>query len=142
MKSYAAIYSKDAPLHEPIPSDIILCHFTWPIGDAIHKKNRMINHIDHIFNNYMNIYRQPINTTSSLLGKIYSWGSTNGVIQFDENRLLTTWAYGTYKWLNSHLLEASWNGYVHILKMDERYTSFISIRKGDFNITIGEVMKV
>jgi lipopolysaccharide biosynthesis glycosyltransferase len=142
MKSYAIIYSKDAPLHKPVPSDIILCHFTWPIGNAMHKKYRMINHIDHIFNNYTNIYThcQGISTPDILLGKVYSWGNTNGVIQFDENRLLTTWAYGTYKWLNSHLLEASWDRYVHILIMNESYTSFISVRKEDFDITIGSVM--
>ena len=67
MKSYAGMYSKDAPLHPLSQSHVIFCHFTWPIGDAIHKRNRMINHMTHIFNNYNVIYPEVIYSIQRLI---------------------------------------------------------------------------
>jgi len=58
LTKYAIIYCE--PPYPPIPSgptDIILSHFVWPIGNANHKKVRMDSHMSHILRNYTNIYK-------------------------------------------------------------------------------------
>jgi len=140
MRTYAVIYSKDAPLHPVSPSEIIFCHFTWPIGNAMNKRIRMIDHMNHIFNNYTAIYPGVLKNNNPVLKKTFSWVDTDAVIHFDEHRLLTTWDYGNYKWLDTYLLEANWSGCNHILCMNKDYTSFIAIRKDDFNIATGVLL--
>jgi hypothetical protein len=96
----------------------------------------MIKHMDHVFNNYTKIYDSVAPEANRLLGKTYQW-NTNGTIRFEKDQLVTTWARGVYKWLDNRTLEANWSGYNHILRMNETYDSFISIRKGDFNVGTG-----
>jgi predicted O-methyltransferase YrrM len=55
---YARIYCEPPYPPSPTgPTDIVLCHFVWPIGDANHKKKRMDPHMSDILNRYTNIYK-------------------------------------------------------------------------------------
>jgi hypothetical protein len=140
MSQFALIYCIDPPPPPSVPTTISLCHFVWPIGDANHKKTRMIKHMDHIFNNYKNIYTQSAPENNPVLDKTYKWGHGNGIIHFKNDFLVTTWAKGEYKWLDKYTLEANWVGYNHVLRMNESYDSFIAIRKGDFNVGTGRLL--
>jgi hypothetical protein len=64
--------------------------------------------------------------------------NVNGTIQFnDKNSLITTWGDGTYKIINNNTIKASWCDDVHILKFSDDKTRFISIRRGDNNVSTG-----
>jgi tetratricopeptide (TPR) repeat protein len=139
LSEYALIYCIDPPPPPSAPTTIALCHFVWPIGNAKHKRDRMIKHMDHVFNNYTSIYGEPLEIPSVLIGKTYKWETDYGIIRFEEDHLVTTWGKGEYKWLDKYTLEANWSGYNHILRMNETYDSFIRIRKGDFSVGIGSI---
>jgi hypothetical protein len=139
LNEYALIYCIDPPPPPSAPTTIALCHFVWPIGNAKHKRDRMIKHMDHVFNNYTSIYGEPLEIPSVLIGKTYKWETDYGIIRFEEDHLVTTWGKGEYKWLDKYTLEANWSGYNHILRMNETYDSFIRIRKGDFSVGIGSI---
>lgn len=134
LTKYTKFYSKGADLNL-INSDNILCHFTWPIGNAINKLERMSFFLNKISSESVSEYFHP---KFDIIDKSYSW-NTSGQIIFNANNILTTtWATGRWRWLNSYLLEASWDNFYHILRFNKDYTSFISIR-GDFNISNGSI---
>jgi len=136
LTKYALIYCMDPPPPPSAPTTVTICHFVWPLGDVRHKQIRMINHTKHVFENYAAVTEATPVVGNPLLGKRFRWG-TDGEIVFELSQLRTTWATGTYKWLDTHTVEASWAGYEHILRFNDRYTGFISIRKKDFDCVIG-----
>ena len=72
----------------------------------------------------------------NFINKTYKWDE-NGTITFSEGELHTTWGKGEYKILRDNFVEVSWMGFFHIIKFNEDFTNFISIRKSDLNISIG-----
>ena len=135
LTKYAQIYCTDPPPPPSTPTDIILCHFVWPIGNAQHKRQRMIQHMIHVFTHYTSIYKRE--TRASNIYNTYLWNN-NGTIRFNENgTLTTTWGFGTYTWLDSRTISATWNTITHILRMNPEYSSFLSARMGDFDIVHG-----
>jgi hypothetical protein len=131
LTQYTKFYSKDANISE-IVSNNVLCHFTWPIGNALNKLKRMTEFL-------LNCWpRDSLNIPPyNILNKSYSWNGT-GQISFNNNNILkTTWVYGKYRWLNTYIMEVAWSGIYHILKFNRTYSNFISIRT-DFDITYGK----
>ena len=134
LKKYARIYCIDPPLPPSEPTDIILCHFVWPIGNPTHKRDRMLCHMEHVWEHYADIYGSISEPT---VMKSYYW-STHGKIRFDPNHILTTsWGPGTYKWLDSSTVMASWSNFSHVLRMNADYSSFLSVRVSDFDCIRG-----
>jgi hypothetical protein len=72
------------------------------------------------------------------VGKTYTWG--NGKISFANNKLITTWANGTYRWFDKYTLDASWAGYSHILQFNSTYDTYIGVRKGDLEYGAGTLV--
>jgi hypothetical protein len=139
LEKYGLIYCMDPPPPPSGPTDIILCHFVWPIGNAQHKKNRMVQHVSHILKHYMNMTKfiEPF-SAPKLEGTAYSWGDS-GQISFLEGGILkTTWANGTYKWLDKYTLQATWSGFTHVLRMDTTYSEYSSLRVGDVDYVSGK----
>ena len=136
LTQYALIYCMDPPPPPSKPTTIAICHFVWPLGDAAHKKRRMIQHMKHVFSNYGAIYGLHTVSGNPVLNKKFKWGS-DGEIVFEPTRLRTTWAMGTHSWFDAHTVEASWSGHEHILRFNDTYSSFVSVRKNDFDIVIG-----
>ena len=60
MNKYIYLYCDNPSPPPSSPTDVILCHFIWPIGNALHKKNRMLKHVLHILNNYKNLLNHKI----------------------------------------------------------------------------------
>ena len=138
IEKYALIYCIDPPPPPSQPTDIVICHFVWPIGNAQHKLGRMRPHVTHVLKNYKTIFGSSFNYMPPFLGKKYSWES--GWIRFDGNGLLQTkWAMGSYEILDSHTFYASWAGIQHFLRFNHNYTQYLSMRLGDLELVSGNI---
>jgi hypothetical protein len=131
------IYAMDPPPPPSAPTTVSLCHFVWPIGNATDKIRRMTAHVKHLFEHYGAIYSVEPPAEPPLIGKKFRWEAT-GHITFEATALRTKWTpHGTYKWLDDHTVEATWHGFAHVLRLNKGYTSFVSLRKSDFDCVIG-----
>ena len=138
MNQYAKIYCDEPPPPPSAPTDVSICHFVWPLGNAEHKRKRMEAHLSHILKNYQKIYptQEPLDVTN-ILGRRYCWG--NGYIEFFPNGVLNTiWSAGTYSMLDSRTAYVSWNNFNHIIKLDDTLNTYISFRIGDLNMCCGK----
>jgi predicted O-methyltransferase YrrM len=141
LNKYICIYGAEPPPPPSSPTDVILCHFAWPIGNANHKKKRMISHITHLFNNYTKLLKTltfpPI---LNIINKTYTW--ENGYIRFlDSSNIQTAWGNGSYKWLDEFTVEANWSIYSHIMRFNSDYTDYLSVRNSDLNCVKGVLDK-
>lgn len=119
-----------------------ICHFSFPIGNFVHKFYRMRKFAHKIIGQQF-----TGNITMDLIGKKYSWGS-NGYIKFvtdDSSWLIveTTWGVGLVNGIDKDIVYVEWRGYGHVLKFNEDLTSYISIRikPVDFDFTRGSLIK-
>lgn len=118
-----------------------ICHFSFPIGNFGHKYNRMCDFLDKTLNKETNS-----TTIYELIGRKYSWNQ--GYIKFMVNykgiyKLETTWGEGAFLVLNPSTVCAFWNNYDHILKFNEQFTEYISIRTNpkDFEFSRGSLIE-
>ena len=108
---------------------LTFCHFTWPIGDTYHKKQRMIKYVNTLLDNYTTVCKTvtPFNL-SNILNKKYTW--TSGFIHFKPNNSLeTSWVYGHYNLIGHNLLKACWYTHGHYMIYNEATDTFISFLK-------------
>jgi hypothetical protein len=139
MEKYGLIYCIDPPLPPSKPTDISICHFVWPIGNAQHKLGRMKPHLTHVLKNYKNIFGCPNVSVVPFLATEYKWES--GWIRFDGNgSLQTKWSSGSYEVLDSHTVYVNWAGIQHFLRFNTTYSEFISVRLGDLDLIKGKTM--
>lgn len=78
----------------------------------------------------------------NIINTKYCWKdntiNVNGYIHFLSNsKLETSFGNGLYKVYKNNIVEAEWIGFKHFLKFDNKYESFVSIRKRDFYVSIG-----
>ena len=134
MDTSVKIYSKNADIYE-INTENSICHFTWPIGNTNNKKQRMMQY----YSNFLNfLEKRESSEVNPIVGLRYCWGAS-GHIQLEKDRLLTTWAAGSYKWIDSHLAILTWAGYRHILRFNSSYTNFLSLRFSDLDTVRGNL---
>jgi len=139
MEKHGLIYCIDPPPPPSAPTDIVLCHFVWPIGNAQHKLGRMRPHLTHVLKHHSQIFTKEF-MEPDFIGKGYIWNS--GFIRFEQNALLVTkWANGTYKWADAYSMYAIWAGITHFLRFNDDYSEFISIRLGDLDFIKGAIYK-
>jgi hypothetical protein len=131
LDTYILLYNDNPPPPPMAPNDVILCHFSWPYGNARHKKERIEKYVTHILTNYDVLKKVSIHGAGvDLSANTYSWN--NGTIKFKKNGILeTNWGNGTYMWLDINTVATSWRGYSHILRMNSDYTRFLALRLGD-----------
>jgi hypothetical protein len=136
LTEYTKFYSKDADIFELVSNNVV-SHFTWPIGNANHKMQRMTPYLTYIIEKYRGdlVNSNPVN-----IGLTFQWGQ-EGWIRFEANGLLVTkWCKGTYTWVGSRSLHASWAGLTHFLRFNQDYSSFISVRLGDLDFINGTLI--
>jgi hypothetical protein len=86
-------------------------------------------------------YLSPIMPLPSL-GKTYSWDN-RGFITFDKLPVITTtWGRGSYSWIDTYTIKASWNGYTHIMIFNYYYTEHATTRIGDLDYTKGHLVEI
>lgn len=139
MDTYGLIYCIDPPPPPSNQTDVILCHFVWPLGNALHKKNRMVNHMNHVFRHYKTITKNNKQIDEGLLfNKTFQWQI--GQVKFNENKTVnTSWGNGIYEWLDSNTLMVSWCNIDHIIRINEDCTNYFSIRVGDMDYISGPI---
>lgn len=70
-----------------------------------------------------------------LLNKKYAW--ENSKIEFLKNGKMNAFGEGTYEFIGKYLVKCNFGTRDHLLKFNEDYSTFISIRKTDFEIVHG-----
>ena len=113
----------------------IICHFSYPIGNFNHKYDRMKGFLIKILEDTKN---KTFNL-ENINNKKYSWHA--GYILFKNDSLLTVWGPGTFKVLDDNKYLVSWSGFNHIIRMNEDYTEYMSVRTNDFDIVFGQLIK-
>jgi len=123
----------------------ILCHFTFPLGNFLHKFNRMKEFLTQLF-----AKEAPTSSDSCICGwregfchvcdsKSYTLDWESNEVTMSNTSVLTPWGKGNYRFLHSNVINAEWNGYKHIIYLDN--SSFYSVRISpqDFHIVSGHL---
>ena len=111
----------------------IICHFTFPIGNFGHKYYRMKNFFIDL------LKKQEVCPEFSGIFTM----ETKYILAWEENKITlhkgivyTPWGAGKYVFLHTNCVEATWNGYSHIIYLYN--SSFLSIRTAPQDFTIIE----
>jgi len=91
-------------------------------------------------NNFMNNVMFKLNKIqicriNQLLNKKYIW--ENSTIEFLENGKMNAFGPGKYQFIDQYLVKCDFDGREHLLKFNDDYSRFISIRKDDFEVVVG-----
>lgn len=111
-----------------------ISHFPGGVGFYTNKFDKMSNFMTEIMfklnkNNYFKI---EINYK-------YSW--ENSTIEFLEDGKMNAFGEGKYEFIDKYLLKCDFGGKEHLLKFNEDYSKFISIRNYDFQVISGYNIK-
>lgn len=127
LESHVTLYSFEGSL----PVQGLLAHFI-----ESNKYPRMLQHLKNMLNNFP---KTGNNNLISIINKKYSWNS--GFVWFQNNNvLLTSWGKGTYTVFDNSTLNASWNGYSHILKISQTFDSYVSVNINNNEIVRGNLI--
>jgi hypothetical protein len=123
LKPHVSLYED-----EEIPTNVetsTVCHFSYPIGNAGHKYNRMSAFFNGLLTTVAPI---PIPEYIHVEGATYSWGK-HGWIKFCAGgRLETTWGVGVHYPVGPNRVRADWHGHFHTLQFTPTYDSCTSVR--------------
>ena len=100
-------------------------------------KNIMFNTI--VYNNNNNqcvAINTELNDYNYLSNKKYLWGNSN--IEFLENGKMNAFGVGEYRFIDKYLIKCDFGGREHLLKFNENYSRFFSVRKDDFEVVVGD----
>ena len=75
-------------------------------------------------------------TDTVLFDQIYKWG--NSTITFLENGKMNAFGPGKYSFIDKYLVKCDFSCREHLLKFNENYSRFISVRKDDFEVVVGD----
>ena len=130
MKQYLELDHPTRPPPKPRAAMPLIHYICDETHQAKPKRQRMeIDLSKRLFDSHPATESRP-SQLPAILGTTYRWDK--GSLTFQEGgRLSTSWAQGTYRWLNLTSLLASWSGLDHRLFFEAGTTEFVSIRKGD-----------
>jgi lipopolysaccharide biosynthesis glycosyltransferase len=120
----------------------VLCHFPGGVGNFTNKLEKMSNYFLYLYDSYN---FKIINNNKCCIKKKYNWKhdmvNVSGFLEFnDNNELITPWGNGTYEILNGNYVKTFWYKDCHLLIFYDNFQKFISIRRIDNNISLGEVI--
>tara|TARA_B100000427_G_C15461512_1_gene574282 strand:+ start:1014 stop:1250 length:237 start_codon:yes stop_codon:yes gene_type:complete len=70
-----------------------------------------------------------------IINKKYVWENSN--IEFLENGKMNAFGPGKYRFIDKYLVKCDFGGREHILKFNQNYSTFISVRQDDFEVVVG-----
>ena len=108
-----------------------ICHFPGEPGFYENKIEKMSNFMNDIM---FNIDKNT-NTDIVLFYKKYKWGDSS--ITFLENGKMDAFGEGKYIFIDKYLVKCYFGDREHLLKFNENYSQFISVRKSDFDVILG-----
>lgn len=76
-----------------------------------------------------------LRNNNSLINNKYTWENSN--IEFLENGNMNAFGAGKYRFIDKYLIKCDFGGREHLLKFNDDYSRFISIRKDDFEVVVG-----
>lgn len=111
--------------------------------------NELLIHKTLLFDNYIGLHNVPgpnntmVTKTSEgiicrinpLLHKKYVWGSSQ--IEFLEKDKMNAFGPGKYKFIDKYLVQCDFGRREHLLRFDENYSTFFSVRRNDFEVRSG-----
>lgn len=109
-----------------------ISHFPGGPGDYESKIVKMSK----FMNNIMFNIDKNNNTVIALFDKKYKW--ENSTITFLKNGNMNAFGEGKYSFINKYLIKCCFGNREHLLKFNEDYSRFISVRKNDFEVVIGD----
>lgn len=74
---------------------------------------------------------------NNLLNKKYTWNNSN--IKFLENGKMKAFGFGRYNFIDKYQVYCNFGNREHLLRFNQDYTNFISIRKDDRQIVLGKL---
>ena len=80
-------------------------------------------------------YEHRICRKNLLLNKKYKW--EDFTITFLENYEMNAFGLGKYNFIDKYLVECHFGGREHLLKFNQDYSTFISVRKEDSEVVVG-----
>lgn len=139
LNSYVSLFEGNDTVENYTTSSI--CHFSFPIGNFGHKFYRMKEFLS------KTLLRDIVpNAYLDIIDKKYSWNY--GYIRFSidnkgVNVLTTSWGNGFYTVLDTHTVCAYWNSFYHVLKFNNTFTEYITIRTNpkDFEFSSGSLIE-
>ena len=81
------------------------------------------------------VYEHRICRINQLLNKKYVWENSN--IEFLENGNMNAFGQGKYIFIDKYLVKCYFGGREHLLKFNENYSRFLSVRRDDFEVVLG-----
>ena len=85
---------------------------------------------------YLNVFEELFFTKYNYLSnKKYKWGSST--IEFLENGKMNAFGLGKYSFIDKYLVKCDFGDKEHLLKFNQDYSKFISVRKDDFEVVVG-----
>jgi hypothetical protein len=124
-------------------------HFMgWP-GHYDSKYDKMMRFMNNIFEN-IKLNKDLINNNSKIINKVYNWNNTK--INFIENCICrkesersedpSLFSEGEYNLFNNRIAFLKLNDIEYIIKFNESYTYFVSIRQHDYNVLLGFLVNI
>ncbi len=130
-------------------SDVVLnyetssiCHFSFPIGNFGHKYFRMCEFLEKI----LKTGTQNFLKLEDITGKKFTWNSgyIKFVIEYTGSIIIeTSWGKGVFNALANQCAMVTWSGHSHVLKFNQDFSEFISIRVAprDFDFVEGKLIE-
>jgi tetratricopeptide (TPR) repeat protein len=126
LKPFVSLYED-----KEIPTNVAtstVCHFSFPIGNANHKYERMAAFFRDILTTVCSA--EPI----SVQGRTYLWDIHGGWIKFCADGILDTrWGRGVYYQIGPNRVRADWNNHFHVLTFSADSCTSIRIQPLDFS---------
>ena len=112
-----------------------ICHFSGVPGCY---KSKIVKMSDFMNNIMFNTSPLKINNKlyNPLLNKIYTW--EDSAITFLENSRMDAFGEGRYNFIDKQLVKCDFGGKKHLFKFNQGYSTFISVRKDDFEVILGD----
>ena len=82
------------------------------------------------------VYQHRICRINLLLNKKYKWQDSH--ITFLKDGKMNAFGTGKYNFIDKHLVKCDFGGRKHLLKFNQDYSTFISVREDDCGIVVGE----
>lgn len=101
-------------------------------GDFESKIVKMTNYMKNIM---FNLNKKNY-TGTDLVNKKYNWENAN--IEFLENSKMNAFGTGNYEFIDKYLVKCYFGCREHLLKFNDDYSRYISVRKYDFEVVNGD----
>jgi hypothetical protein len=144
MREYVYL-SEHLPPPDPSRSNnLTMVHFVWPIGNTLHKLNRMTEYTKKLLNNYGSLCDWTRDCSlDGVLNKKFTWvtAKSSGEIRFlDKGVISTSWGDGVYTQYDQYTFNVTWKSFSHILKMDSSDNSYVGLNSNSIESIKGRVI--